>query len=59
MTHLLHQEEKVETRATKKRNPIAKILRDRRYRQLMIKNKKLYNRRKKLQDLETEPSEVN
>ena len=59
MTHLLLQEEKVETRATKKRNPIAKILRDRRYRQLMIKNKKLYNRRKKWQDLETEPSEVN
>tara|TARA_R100001594_G_scaffold50052_1_gene83171 strand:+ start:118 stop:231 length:114 start_codon:yes stop_codon:yes gene_type:complete len=31
----------------KKKNPIAKILRDRRYRQLVIKNKKVYNRKRK------------
>jgi len=30
-----------------KKNPIAKILRDRRYRQLVIKNKKAYKRKKK------------
>ena len=29
-----------------KKNPIAKILKDRRYRQLVIKNKKVYNRKK-------------
>jgi hypothetical protein len=30
----------------KKKNPIAKHLRDRRYRQIVIKNKKAYNRKK-------------
>ena len=29
-----------------KKNPIAKFLRNRRYRQLVIKNKKAYNRKK-------------
>ena len=31
---------------TKKRNPIAKSLRHSRYKQTIIKNKKLYNRKK-------------
>ena len=30
-----------------KKNPIAKILRDRRYKQTIIKNKKKYNRKEK------------
>jgi hypothetical protein len=30
-----------------KKNPMAKYLKDRRYRQLVIKNKKAYNRKKK------------
>jgi len=30
----------------KKNNPIAKNLRDRRYRQIVVKNKKAYNRKK-------------
>jgi hypothetical protein len=30
----------------KKKNPIAKYLKDRRYRQIVIKNKKAYNRKK-------------
>ena len=34
----------------KKKNPIAKILRDRRYRQLVIKNKKAYDRKKRKMD---------
>jgi hypothetical protein len=42
----------------KNKNPIAKILRDRRYRQLVIKNKKVYKRKNKWQDTETEHSEV-
>ena len=29
-----------------KKNPIAKVLRDRRYRQLVVKNKKAYDRKK-------------
>ena len=33
-----------------KKNPIAKILRDRRYRQLVIKNKKAYDRKKRKMD---------
>ncbi len=33
-------------KANKKRNPVAKHLRDRRYRQIVIKNKKAYNRKK-------------
>jgi len=41
-----------------KKNPIAKVLRDRRYRQLVIKNKKVHNRKKRWQDLETEHSEI-
>ena len=30
----------------KKKNPMAKYLKDRRYRQIVIKNKKAYNRKK-------------
>ncbi len=33
-----------------KKNPVAKILRDRRYRQLVIKNKKAYDRKKHKMD---------
>ena len=33
--------------SNKKKNPVAKILRDRRYRQLVIKNKKAYKRKEK------------
>ena len=33
-------------KANKKRNPVAKHLRDRRYRQIVIKNKKAYDRKK-------------
>ena len=33
--------------SSNKKNPIAKILRDRRYRQLVIKNKKAYKRKEK------------
>ncbi len=40
-------------------NRVAKYLRDRRYRQLVIKNKKKYNRKKRWQDTETEHSEAN
>tara|TARA_R100000742_G_C4236954_1_gene57372 strand:+ start:530 stop:676 length:147 start_codon:yes stop_codon:yes gene_type:complete len=29
-----------------KKNPIAKILNDRRYRQVVVKNKKVYNRKR-------------
>jgi hypothetical protein len=32
-----------------KKNPIAKYLRDRRYRQIVVKNKKAYDRKKKIQ----------
>ena len=35
-----------QNRATKKGNPIAKSLRHSRYKQTVIKNKKLYNRKK-------------
>jgi len=31
---------------SKKKNPIAKYLKDRRYRQIVIRNKKAYNRKK-------------
>ena len=30
----------------KKKNPMAKYLKDRRYRQIVIRNKKVYNRKK-------------
>jgi hypothetical protein len=30
----------------KKKNPMAKILKDRRYRQIVVKNKKTYDRKK-------------
>jgi hypothetical protein len=36
-----------------KKNPIAKILRDRRYRQLVLKDKKKYDRKKVSKDLTT------
>tara|TARA_R100000081_G_scaffold67367_1_gene34993 strand:+ start:176 stop:295 length:120 start_codon:yes stop_codon:yes gene_type:complete len=35
---------------TKKKNPIAKYLKDRRYRQIVIKNKKAYDRKKDKND---------
>ena len=31
----------------KKKNPMAKILKDRRYRQIVVKNKKTYDRKKR------------
>ena len=48
MTHLLHREEKVATQGTKKRNPIAKDLRDGRYRPRVVKDKTKYSRKEKL-----------
>ena len=47
MTHLLHREEKVATQGTKKRNPIAKDLRDGRYRPRVVKDKTKYSRKEK------------